>query len=425
MSFFAEQFVARRYLGSKRREVFISIITIISVLGVAVSVLVLDMVLAIMTGFEAELKAKMVNVDAHVKIASLSGDLRDWPDIRSKVRAVEGVTDVYPYTYNQAMLNSRGRAQGLLIRGVAPLAGAGDKLEEYLQDGLTLERLFSPVFVPIKRPDGTEDSVRLPPLIVGKALAEQYALAVGDVVTVVSANVTAGPQGLMPRLRRFVVVGRYSSGLIEYEKGLAYTAMEDAQSFFGLGDNVSALEVTVDEVFAAPKIAENIEETLREHSFGYAVSDWTVRNRPLWEALRLEKRVYYIVLLLLILVASFSIVSTMVMIVMEKSRDIAILKVMGAKDGSVLRIFLLQGCIIGGLGTILGSILGFFGCLALREFGFPIDETVFSMKEVPVHMLPENFALVAVSAFVITSLAGVYPAIRASRLNPAAALRYE
>ncbi len=211
---------------------------------------------------------------------------------------------------------------------------------------------------------------------------------------------------------------------MEYESGLAYTSIEEAQRFFSLAGAVSGIDVATTDMFQARAIADRLIQELGEDSGLYA-TDWTEPNKPLWEAMKLEKQVYFIVLLLLILIASVSIVNTLVMVVMEKSRDIAVLKSMGAKDRSILAIFMLQGTVIGVLGISLGTFLGYAGCWALREFGFPLNAAVFSVDQVPVRMLPENFLVVAISAFFITLSAGIYPAMRAARLRPAEVLRYE
>lgn len=420
-----ERFVAFRYLKSKRKEVFISIITIISVISVAVSVMVLDVVLSVMTGFEAELRDKLLGASAHIIVRSASGAIPSWEKLEEPIRSVPGVLEVYPYTYSQAMLSSALGSQGVLIRGVSDYREPKAKLEEVLTEDAKIDQLFAPVDIEVVRPDGTPDLVKLPPIIIGQSLQQKLNLSPGTPVTLFSPELSNGPQGLMPKVRRFVVVGGYSSGLVEYENGLAYVSMKDAQSFFGFGSAVTGLEIKVQDLFQAKAIATKIIQALSDIPLPLYATDWTEPNKPLWEAMKLEKRVYFIVLLLLILVASFSIVSTLVMVVMEKNKDIAVLKTMGASDRSILRIFLLQGTMIGALGTVLGTILGVVVSVGLREYGFELDEKVFSLSQVPVHLVPSNFALVAVAGFFMTALAGIYPARRAARINPADLLRHE
>lgn len=420
-----ESFLATRYLRSKRKEVFISIITIISVLGVAVSVVVLDIVLSVMTGFEEELQSKLLDASAHVIVRKHGGELDDYQAVAERVKRVPEVTSAFPFTMNQALISNDSGARGVLIRGVADQPEAREKLAKLLGDPKAVDVLFHPPVIRVERPDGEMNEVRLPALIVGKALRDKLGLLPGTPVSLLSPQMSSSPQGLIPKMKRFLVIDSYSSGLVEYESGLAYTALPDAQAFFGLENSVSGLEVSVQDLMRARRVADDIVQTLGGDSSPFVATDWTEPNKPLWDAIRLEKRVYFIVLLLLILVASFSIVSTLIMVVMEKSRDIAILKTMGASDRMILRVFVLQGSIIGVSGIILGTLLGYLGCLALRIYGFPLDEAVFSMRQVPVHMKLENFAAVAVAAFFITVLAGVYPALRAARLRPADALRFE
>lgn len=420
-----EPFVALRYLRSKRKEVFISIITIISVIGVALSVMVLDIVLAVMTGFEAELQTKLLDANAHIVVRRYGGDVLNYKEAVEKIRSIEGVTAAFPFTYNQAMITASSGARGILIRGISSDQAAADKLAKTLESGLGVQSLFKHVDFEVSRPDGTSDVVKLPPVIVGKALRDRLGVSDGSAITLFAPSFSAGPQGLVPKLRRFAVLGSYSSGLIEYETGLAYVSLPDAQHFFGMGEAVTGVEVVVKDLFLAPEIARQIVSVLGGEMSPYYATDWTEQNKPLWDAIQLEKRVYFIVLLLLTLVASFSIVSTLVMVVMEKSKDIAVLKSMGASDRAILKIFLIQGAVIGFVGILLGTLFGYLGCVGLREYGFEIDERVFSLDKVPVHIIPENMILVAVAAFLITAAAGIYPAYRASKLKPADALRYE
>ncbi|MDD2941422.1 MAG: ABC transporter permease [bacterium] len=424
-SFSFETFIALRYLRSKRKEVFISIITIISVVGVAVSVAVLNVVLSIMTGFTAEFQKKIVNSTAHIVVRAYGGNFAGWEEVVDAVEKQPGIEIAFPYTYDQAMLQAGSESRGIIVRGIPNDSGSRGRLSSMLQDKTTLDRLFAPVAVETELPQGGVNRAVLPGVIIGEELRKRLALEQGSLITLLSARFHNSPRGLVPSARRFVVLGTYKSGLAEFESSLIYVSMSDAQNFFGNGSTVTGVEAVISDVAQAPRIGIAVAEELQKLSGRYYVVDWTQPNKPLWDALNLEKQVYYIVLLLLILVASFSIISTMVMIVMEKSRDIAVFKVFGATDGDILRIFLTQGMIIGLSGTVSGTVLGYLGAIGLREFGFGIDPRVFSMDKVPVYLDMGNFFLVAVSAFLITSAAGIYPAIRASRLKPADALRYE
>ncbi|MDR2338227.1 MAG: ABC transporter permease [Deltaproteobacteria bacterium] len=437
-----ETFIALRYLKSKRKEVFISIITVISVLGVAISVLVLNIALGIMTGLESELQIKLVDANAHVLVRQYGANIRNYTQLAQRIASVKGVVGVTPYTQSQAMISTPHGSHGLLVRGVNDDLAARAKIEKLISGNtvedasqipnddnlvakIAINQLFAPAKYLITRPDGTEDEVELPPLLIGAALKNSFSLREGDPVTVIAPSFTASPQGAMPKLRRFLITSIYHSGLKEYESGVAYTSLESAQRFFDLSEQVSGIEVFVESMLIAEKVANEINHILNSNGLMYQVLSWKDLNRPLWEALKMEKQVYFIVLLLLIMIASFSIVSTLVMVVMEKNKDIAILKSIGISNCSVLKIFLLQGIIIGAIGTVLGTILGYLGCIGLRAYGFPLNPAVFAMDKVPVYLVPENFIIVAVSAFLITSLSGIYPACRAAKLNVAEVLRYE
>ncbi len=430
-----ESFIASRYLRSKRKEIFISIITIISILGVAISVVVLNITLGIMTGLEAELQKKLVDANAHILVREFGGGMRNYDKIIDKIKGIKNIDGVTPYTQNQAMISSKRGAVGIIMRGVNDDKVAREKIskmiagevkgKDIIAEDDRSQILFEQTGYMVTRPDGEQDLVNLPPLLIGESLAQNIGVRVGEPITVIAPTFSASPQGAIPKLRRFLVTGIYSSGLKEYENGVVYTSLNSAQQFFDLSGSIYGLEIFVQEMLKADDIALKIDATINPEMVRYNVLTWKDLNRPLWEALKLEKQVYFIVLLLLIMIASFSIVSTLVMVVMEKGKDIAILKSMGMSDASVLKIFLLQGIIIGAVGTVLGTILGYLGCLGLRAYGFPLNPAVFSVDTVPVYIISSNFLIVAISAFLITSISGIYPARRASRLNTADVLRYE
>lgn len=414
--------VALRYLWSRRSEAFITIITIISIAGVAIGVMVLNMVMAIMTGFEHELREKIIGANSHIIVRSLDGTIERWQEVSERLADLPGVESVAPYTYHQALLRAEGQSTGVLVRGIPAGSAAEAQLLEYLRapggSGVADERLF-------ERGQGAEDEPDLPPIYVGVELQRQLQLMIGDLVSLLSPNVTSTPFGLVPRYRRFRVAGIYSSGLVEYESSLVYTSLEAGQRFFELGSAVSGIEVRVRNIERAPQVAANMQQVFRALHAPLFAQDWTITNKPLWDALRLEKKVYFIVLLLIVVMASFSIITTLIMIVLEKRRDIAVMRTMGASIGSIARIFRIQGSVIGLIGMLTGTLLGYLGCIALREYGFPLDQKIFPVATVPVRMNPVNFGIVGISAFAICFLATLYPARRASRVDPGTALRYE
>lgn len=418
--------IALRYLWSRRSEAFISIITVISVIGVAIGVMVLNIVMAVMTGFEHELRAKIVGTDSHIVVSNrFGGRIEGWQGVVSEVSKVPGVSSASPFTYNQVLIRSDARSSGLLVRGIQQGTASAEQVSSYLGEGGSLDPLFNPPSVTVINAQGEEEEANIPGILIGRSLARTLGVFVGTPISILSPQVTSTPFGLVPSFRRFVVAGTYSSGLVEYESGVAYVSLPEAQKFFGLGEGVTGLEVRVADINAAPEIARNVLQRLGGVSSGFAVRDWTETNRPLWEAIQLEKRVYFIVLLLIIVMASFSIVTTLIMIVLEKRKDIAIMKTMGASTASVSRIFRIQGAVIGGLGTLIGLFLGFVGCVGLKRFGFPIDERIFQMSTLPIHIDPFNFIMVGVAAFAICFFATMYPARRAAQLEPSEVLRYD
>jgi lipoprotein-releasing system permease protein len=416
--------IAVRYLWSKRSEAFVTIITVISILGVALGVMVLNIVMAVMTGFEHELREKIVGANSHIVVKPLGGKLERWPETAASIEKVPGVVSISPFTYHQALIRTETGSAGLLIRGVAQGSAGEAQVAGYVPDG-RIDELFSPPAITVSDEGGGERPVVLPGILVGRELAQSMGLFAGSPVSVLSSGLTSSPFGLVPRYKRFVVVGAYRSGLVEYESGLAYMALPEAQRFFKMGEAISGLEIRVNDIDDSPKVAAQIGDILGGIGAGFSVQDWTQTNKPLWDAIRLEKKVYFIVLLLIVVMASFSIISTLIMIVLEKRKDIAVLRTLGANERSIGAIFKIQGAVIGGIGTVTGLALGLIGCLALRRYGFPLDERIFQMSTLPVRIEPINFGVVGVVAFAICALATIYPAKRASALQPSDVLRYE
>ena len=414
--------IALRYLWSRRGEAFITIISVIALLGIAIGVAVLIVSMAVMDGFEVALRDKAVGA-SHVHVYRYAGPIADWVEVRNEICAVPGVAAAAGFTEHQALISVSGQVRGVLLRGIEPGSPTAADLERSVEKSDFLNALFNPPALPVVRPDG-EGEAELPGLLVGRELQRRLTLFNGQPVALLSSQVGSSPFGLIPRNRRFLVVGNYT-GLASYEELVVYSSVEATQDFFRMAGAVSGIEVTVTDIDQSRVVAGRIQSVLQgRFGGGYLVRDWSERDN-VWAALELERQVYFVVLLLIVVMASFSIVTTLIMIVLEKRRDIAVLRTLGASTKSVARIFVMQGAILGAIGTALGLLLGYLGAVLLREYGFELPENVFPTQTVPVLLKPVNFMVIGVAAFIISCISTIYPAWRASRLEPTEALRYE
>jgi lipoprotein-releasing system permease protein len=407
--------IAQRYLWSRRKEAFITIISIISVLGVAIGVMVLTLTMSIMTGFEYELRQKVVG-SSHIFISRLGGTIENWENVVDKAKTVKGVIAAAPFTQSQVLISNSGRTKGIIVRGLISESRAFEELSKYVKDKAGLDEIFA---------KNSEENQAVPSIIIGEELAKNLLIFKDSKISLMTPQVGSTPFGLVPRFKRFQVSHIYSSGLVGYEDGLAFMNLQDAQKFFRLDNAVNGIEIAVSNVEKAPQLANQILEVLGGAGSGYFVQDWTLANKELWEAIKLEKRVYFIVLLLIIVMASFSIISMLIMLVLEKRKDIAVLKTLGARNATIGKIFRYQGATIGFVGVITGIILGYAGCFALQKYGFPLPEKVFPTATVPVKIEHLNFLIVAISAFLICLVSTWYPVRRASSIDPCDVLRYE
>lgn len=413
-----EIFVSLRYLLAKRRQTFISLITIISVTGVAVGVMALIVVLAVMNGFQDELRNRILGVTSHVVVGSYSGVTRGYEDLVRDIEKEPGVVAATPFVYTQVMLSTGRSVSGAVLRGIDPL-GASRVLN--IQENLTRGNL-SDLLPP--KPDESKASDEGPPrILLGSELFNHLALQTGDYVNIISPAGRLTPMGQMPKSRLFQVVGSIQSGMYEYDNTLAYIGLPAAQQFLGIGDAVTGIEVKVSDIYKAREIAESLKKRI---GAGYWARDWMQMNQSLFSALKLEKVVMFIILILIVLVAAFNIVSSLIMLVMEKTRDIAILKAMGATTASIRKIFVLEGFLIGVSGTILGLVGGYTLCALLKKYQFiELPPGIYNVSTLPVKVELLDVATIAVAAICITLLATFYPSRQAARLNPAEALRYE
>jgi lipoprotein-releasing system permease protein len=377
MSF--ELFVSLRYLRAKRKQAFISINTFISVAGVMLGVMAMMVVLAVMTGFGADIKSKILGMNAHIRVMSRSGELAQYADVTKKIEAVEGIEAAAPFIHSQIMLRCGSCVSGAVLKGIDPLrAGRVLDLEKSMK-GSDLQALAS-----MKDPQTDTGTDSPPGIILGKELARLLMANPGDdlhAISPLSGSLT--PLGArVPHMKRFRVVGLFNSGMYDYDTSFAYVAIEAAQQLLRLKDSVHGIEVKVEDIYRVDKISGRILESL---GAGYWTQDWMQMNKNFFSALKLEKVVMSIILVLIILVAAFNIISTLIMMVMEKRKDIAILKSMGATGKSIRRIFVMDGLIIGALGTILGLMGGGILCFLLKKYQFiELPSDVYYISTLPV-----------------------------------------
>ena len=413
-----EFFIGLRYLRARRRETFISLITVISVLGVMIGVMTLNVVMAVMTGFEETLRDRLLGINAHIALVKSGDQLRGYETLVEQVRKEKGVVAASPSIYGQVMLTSGPRVSGVVVRGVDPdRVNQVVDIARYIKEG-SLQKLKEPQPVEV---EGRR--IFLPGIILGIRLANQLGVFPGSPIQVVSPLGSPTAIGVIPRVRRFVVVGIFDSGMSEIDSTLVYMNLHDAQKFFELGDAVTNIEIRVQDVYHAQEVAQQIQRRL---GFPYLTEDWSRLWPNLFSALRLEKTVYFLVLLLMVLIGAFNIISTLIMVVMEKRKDIAILQSMGATRESIRRIFLIKGCVIGVVGTLLGILLGLALCFLIQKYRFiELPKDVFLISTVPVRIYLSNFLLVGLASLLVCLLASIYPARQAAKLDPVEIIRYE
>jgi lipoprotein-releasing system permease protein len=409
---FFESFVALRLLkGVKRQKGFLSLSTFISVAGVMVGVMALIVVIGVMTGFDLDLKKKILSVNAHVIVLKHGAGLTDGPQVAAQIKDIPGVVSVDPFIYTQVMYSAPGNVSGGIIRGLdlSTLRQGGPHALDMLQG---------------KFADLAEGAPGDPPrIVIGNELAKSLNLSVGDYLNIISPLGTLTPMGRLPRMKAFRVTGIFHSGMYEFDSSLVYTSIPSLQEFLGLGQKITGLEVEVKDIYGAEQLGEVIQKKLGPPFY---TKNWMQMNRSLFAALKLEKIAMFIILTLIILVAAFGIASTLFMMVTKKTRDIAILKSMGATRQSIMQIFIINGLVIGGLGTIGGLGLGLGLCAILKKYQFiKLPRDVYYISTLPVTIqVPDVLAIIA-AAMAISFLATLYPSWQAARMDPVEAIRYE
>jgi lipoprotein-releasing system permease protein len=407
---FFELFLSIRYLRAKRKQAFISVITVISVLGVMIGVMALVVVLSVMNGFRADLMSKILGVKSHLLVLSYKGAFNDYKRVAGRVGQVEGVVATTPFIHSQVMVDRSGNVSGAILRGIHPqTAGNVLSIERMIKDG-SLSSLEG-------RCDG------LPTIMIGSELSRQLGAYPGDILNMVSPEGKLTPLGRLPNSQKYKVTAVFDSGMYEYDASMVFVSLKEAQAFLGFGDRVSGLEVRVKDVYKSDKVGIKIQNALGNP---YWTKDWKVMNRSLFSALKLEKFAMFVILTMIVLVGALNIISTLVMVVMEKTRDVAILRAMGASAKSIMTIFMVQGLLVGLVGTLAGLASGLGICHLLARYKFiSLPSDVYYITTLPVRVEFWDVCLVSLSAVVISFLATIYPSWHASKLNPVEAIRYE
>jgi lipoprotein-releasing system permease protein len=410
-----EFFIAIRHLRSRNRNRFVSFISLISVVGIALSVAVLIVVLSVMNGFEYEVRNRILSVVPHATITGLNGRIEDWQFLLDTVTADPEVIATAPFVKGQGMLVGKSGIAGVQLRGVLPMRETDVSGAAELVGTDVLQSLQS----------------RSYRIVIGRELARRLGVEVGDRIILMTTQGSMTPVGLMPRMRRFEVAGIFYAGMYEFDRSLAYIHIEDGARLMGMGNAVSGISLAVTEPLEANRI---VRSGARVYGGGVYVSDWTREHANFFRSIELTKSIIFVILLLVVTVAAFNIVSTLVMVVREKAAEIAILRSMGASSKSILLIFITEGTLIGLVGTCLGLLLGLLLAINLGSIvGFIeillgvhfVAPDVYFISELPSEVQADDVVRICAVAFILTVLATVYPALRAAGTNPARALRHE
>jgi lipoprotein-releasing system permease protein len=394
MNFPYQFFIAFRYLKSKKKHKGISVNTLISVGGVAVGVMALLVVLSVMSGFHED---------------DLRGAMPEYKNVLEAIKGEEHVVSAAPFVFGQTMVSLEKRAHGVFLRGIVP--------EEEIETTEILHLIKEGSIEDLEERDG------IPGILIGKELSRSIGAYTGDIVNVISPVGEIGPLGMLPKVRKFRVAGVFEVGMFEFDLNLVLTDIKPAQEFFGMNGEISGIELKLDDIYKAPIVRESLKGKL---AFPLMVKDWMQMNRNLFSALKLEKFAMFVALVLIILVASFNIISNLIMNVIEKKREIAILKAMGATNNGIMTIFMMQGLLIGIVGTVIGVIGGYLLSYIINAYEIiKLPADVYYLSHLPVKMKLFDFVVVSLSAMLISFIATIYPAWQAAKLDPVEPLRYE
>lgn len=413
-----ELFVGMRYTRAKRRNHFISFISLTSMVGIGLGVAALIVVLSVMNGFQEELRSRILGVASHLQITGANNVLSDWSAVSAKVQTANHVTGSAPYIMAQGMLSNGQAVQGAIVRGVLPsVEGKVSDLADHMRAG-HLADLKAGEFG----------------IVLGTELAQSLGVILGDKVVLMAPQGQFTPTGVVPRIKQFTVVGLFQIGMYEYDAGLALINIEDAAKLYRMGDKVSGVRLKLDDLFLAPKISRDLAVVLSDETQALFLTDWTQEHANFFRAIQMEKRVMFIILALIVAVAAFNIVSTLVMAVTDKRADIAIMRTFGASPASIMTIFIVQGALIGVIGTVVGAFFGVLIALNISTI-VPFIEHLFNVQflakdvyyisELPSHLLWGDVTTIVILSFFLSLIATLYPSWKASKMNPAEALRYD
>ncbi len=399
-------FIALRYLKSKKKHKGISFNTVISISGVAVGVMALLVVLSVMSGFHEDLQKKILGANAHAVVLSYKGGIEDYNSVMEKLKNEPHVISMSPFVLGQVMVSSGRRAHGVFLRGIEPSSELKTTdILRHIKEG-SIEEITGQGWI-----------------ILGKELASMLGVIAGDTVNLISPVGEIGPLGMLPKIKQFKVAAVFEIGMFEYDTNLAFTDIKSAQEFFGYGSAVSGIQLRLDDIYKASLVRDSVNKKI---GFPYYARDWMQMNRNLFSALKLEKFAMFIILILIVLVASFNIVSTLMMNVMEKQKEIAILKAMGAKNQGIMMVFMIQGLLIGIIGTMIGVTGGYILGKIINNYEIiKLPADVYYLSKLPVKMKLIDFIAVSVSAIAISFFSTLYPSYYAAKLNPVEPLRYE
>ena len=403
-----EFFIARRYLTAKRKQAFISVITFISVLGITIGVMALIIAIALITGFQGDIQDKLLGSTSHIMVSDLAREgLKDYPQLVSKIRNIKGIRSVSPVAYDTVLIRGPSLSSGAMLKGID--FDLERKNSRWLRE---LERGQIPA------PDSKREGILL-----GREIAVSIGAGIGDIVEVLTSSSRLSPIGPIPKRKRVVVTGIFKTGLYEFDSSTALIWLGAAQKFLGLEEGISYIQIKIDNIFQASKIADKIREIIPPLAY---VMTWMELNKSLFSALKLEKNIMFLTIALIVFVAALNIIATLILMVMEKTRDIGILITMGATAQNIKKIFFIQGAMIGIIGTAAGVVLGLIWCWLANTFELikvPVD--IYQISFVPFYIKPFDLILIIAVALLISFLSTLFPSHRASKINPVKALKYE